>query len=410
MGTTLVHLADLFTKAEHPLAIAGGSALGGANGLAVAQLTLALNALVDNLGQTGGVSIAATPDFTSTMRDMKNLVDRMKAGELQAIFIHGANPVFELPSSLGFTEALKNVSHVISFSSYQDETARLSDYILPDHTPLESFGYQSALTGSDRPVLSSLQPVVAPLYETRATADVLLAAVKNYGSTLAERLPFTDEVDFIQQGLSSIIDTPNGIYQAEEVKTFWAKWLQNGGWWTTEPVLKAPDALTVMEVPVTVKPAAEPPSGYHLNLVVYATNLGDGSGANRPWLQETPNPLTTAMWGSWVEINPDTARELGIEDDDIVRITSSVGEVEAPAYLYPGIRLDTIAIPFGQGHSMLGRYAQERGCNPMKLLEVTLNEAGEIAFGVTYVKVTKTGSRKHLARAESRHGIYGEKE
>jgi hypothetical protein len=46
----------------------------------------------------------------------------------------------------------------------------------------------------------------------------------------------------------------------------------------------------------------------------------------------------------------------------------------------------------------------------MKLLEVTLNEAGEIAFGVTYVKVTKTGSRKHLARAESRHGIYGEEE
>ncbi len=70
------------------------------------------------------------------------------------------------------------------------------------------------------------------------------------------------------------------------------------------------------------------------------------------------------MWNTWVEMNPETADELGIENDDVVRIVSEAGEVEAPVYLYPAIRPDTIAMPFGQGHTAYGRYAQGRGANP----------------------------------------------
>ena len=36
----------------------------------------------------------------------------------------------------------------------------------------------------------------------------------------------------------------------------------------------------------------------------------DGSLAHLPWLQELPDPLTSAMWSSWVEINPQTAERL----------------------------------------------------------------------------------------------------
>ena len=97
------------------------------------------------------------------------------------------------------------------------------------------------------------------------------------------------------------------------------------------------------------------------HLVTFPTQLGDGSGANRPWLQETPNPSTTVMWNSWVEINPKTAEELGVHDDDIVKVKSPTGEIEAVVYLFPAIRPDTVAIPFGQGHTALGRWAEGRG-------------------------------------------------
>jgi molybdopterin-containing oxidoreductase family iron-sulfur binding subunit len=135
--------------------------------------------------------------------------------------------------------------------------------------------------------------------------------------------------------------------------------------------------------------------------------LSDGSGANKPWLQETPDPTTTVMWNSWVEIHPDTAEQLGIMDNDIVRISSPYGELEVPVYLYPAIRPDTVAIPFGQGHTAYGRYAQGRGANLAALFGSNANKAGGLACTGIKVKITKTGRQHTLARMESRLGVYG---
>jgi formylmethanofuran dehydrogenase subunit D len=132
------------------------------------------------------------------------------------------------------------------------------------------------------------------------------------------------------------------------------------------------------------------------------------AGANKPWLQELADPTTTVMWNSWVEINPEIAHELGIENDDVVKIISEAGEVEAPVYLYPAIRPDTIAMPFGQGHTAYGRYAQQRGANPANLLDQHFNQAGDLAFAGMKVRIEKTGRKQVLSRLESRIGVYGE--
>ena len=79
-----------------------------------------------------------------------------------------------------------------------------------------------------------------------------------------------------------------------------------------------------------------------------------------------------------------------------------------PVYLYPAIRPDTIAIPFGQGHTAYGRYAEGRGANPLDLVSPMFNEAGDLAFAGMKVKVVKTGKKHELARLESKLGVYGE--
>jgi anaerobic selenocysteine-containing dehydrogenase len=136
--------------------------------------------------------------------------------------------------------------------------------------------------------------------------------------------------------------------------------------------------------------------------------LGE-AGANKPWLQELPDPTTTVMWNTWVEMNPETAHELHIENDDVVKIISEAGEVEAPVYLYPAIRPDTIAMPFGQGHTAYGRYAAGRGVNPVKLLGSHFNEAGDLAFAGMKVRIEKIeGKQQLLSRLESRIGVYNE--
>jgi len=135
------------------------------------------------------------------------------------------------------------------------------------------------------------------------------------------------------------------------------------------------------------------------------------AGANKPWLQELPDPTTTVMWNTWIEMNPETAHELGIENDDVVRVSSEAGEVEAYVYLYPAIRPDTIAMPFGQGHTAYGRYAEKRGVNPADVLGAHFNGAGDLAFAGMKVKVEKVSSAVRgvgLSRMESRMGVYGE--
>ena len=78
-------------------------------------------------------------------------------------------------------------------------------------------------------------------------------------------------------------------------------------------------------------------------------SFGDGSLAHLPWLQELPDVLTSAMWSSWVEINPTTGDHLGIKQGDLVELASPQGTLRAPAILSPGIAPDMVAMPVGQG-------------------------------------------------------------
>jgi anaerobic selenocysteine-containing dehydrogenase len=410
----LTRLATVFADASQPLAIPGGSAFGESNGLEAAQAVLALNALAGNLGKSGGVFLTPmsqvhpeVPWLPNTFADLPGLINRMNNGEVKALFIHGINPLFELPAPLGFRNALAKVPQVISFASFPDETSQQADYIFPDHTPLESWGYQKTGNGADRSVVSGSQPVVAPFYNTKATADVLLAAVQAIGGTLADAVPYKDEVDFLQSSLVPLVKQ-DGFYNTPEINSFMAKFQQYGGWWDAQSKLDIPEGANSLSFPISQASGKFDGDGDYYLFLFMSPILGDGSGANKPWLQETPDPTTTVMWNSWVEINPVSAEVLGVTDDDIVKITSPRGSIEAVVYRYPAIRLDTIAIPFGQGHSAYGRYAEGRGVNPHDLLSLLVNGADNLAYGATKVLIEKTGRKRQISRLESRLGVYGE--
>lgn len=409
----LRRLAQVFSTAGHPLAIPGGPALAASNGLEAGESILTLNALVNNLGQTGGVFLtpdlpvhADNPKIPNTLTDIQDLVQRMNSGGVKALFIHGVNPVYELPVSLGFIQALSKVPLIVSFASFPDETAMQADYVFPDHTGLEAWGYQKILMGADRPVISGLQPVVAPFYDTRATVDVFLAAIQAIGGDLATAVPYKDEVEFLQEALLDLIPE-RGFFNAQDIQSFWELWQQNGGWWNQTAGLGSPVAQNALANRLGQSAPEFDGEGEFYLMPFFSTLLSDGSGANKPWLQETPDPTTTVVWNSWVEINPDTADRLGVADDDVVRVTSPFGELEASVYRYPAIRPDTIAIPFGQGHTAYGRYAQNRGANLVKLLGTRVNATGDLALSSVKVKIENTGRKLPLARFESHLGVYG---
>jgi anaerobic selenocysteine-containing dehydrogenase len=408
----LERIAAMFIKAQHPLVIPGGAALGLSNGLATAEAVLTLNAFADNYGKTGGVFISPlSPDEDeyhrpANSKEMSAFVGKLISGAVKVLFVHGVNPVFELPASFGFVDALAKVKQVISFATFPDETALHADYVFPDHHGLESWGYQRVAAGVSQSTLSGAQPVVSPYYNTRSAVDLLLASAQLTGGRLATALPFKDEVEFIQSKLVNLISATDGSFSAPEINTFTAYFQQFGGWWKTADGLATPstaDALNKNVDPGQAKFAGE---GQFFFLPFVSPTLGE-AGANKPWLQELPDPTTTVMWNTWVEMNPKTAEELGLTDDDVVRIVSEAGALEVPVYRYPAIRPDTIAMPFGQGHTAYGQYAAGRGVNPTDLLGGIFNEAGDLAFAGMRVKIEKTSRKQPLSRLESIIGVYG---
>jgi anaerobic selenocysteine-containing dehydrogenase len=408
---TLETVAKRVAEVQSPLAIPGGAALGQSNGLSTAEAVLALNALTNNFSKPGGVSISPlSPNQDEYYRlasaqEMSDFIAKMKAGSIKVLFVHGVNPVFELPKALGFAEALASVPQVISFSTFPDETAVTSDYIFPDHHGLESWGYQRAVTGTSQSVLSGAQPVVSPYFNTRATADVLIAATQLAGGTFAQALPFADEVEFIQSKLTNLLGE-SGSFSASEINVFASYFQQHGGWWKDAGELTAASSAEALGKSVGSSNAQFNGDGEFFFLPFVSPTMAE-AGANKPWLQELPDPTTTVTWNTWVEINPETARKLGIENDDIVQIISEAGSVEAAVYLYPAIRPDVIAMPFGQGHTAYGQFAAGRGANPADVLGVHFNEAGDLAFASMKVSVKKTGKKHELARMEGKLGVYG---
>jgi anaerobic selenocysteine-containing dehydrogenase len=180
----------------------------------------------------------------------------------------------------------------------------------------------------------------------------------------------------------------------------WTDAQEKGGWWGTlpEPVRLKPDTTSVVRLKPDTASGSDAqfdgdPAQYPFHFLPYPSNqFLDGSLAHLPWLQEMPDPLTSAMWSSWVEINPATAAKLGIVQGDVVDVTSPHGTVRTAAYLSPGIAPDLLAMPAGQGHTTFTRYASGRGANPVDLLApVTEQSTGAVAWAATRVKIARVG-------------------
>jgi anaerobic selenocysteine-containing dehydrogenase len=105
-------------------------------------------------------------------------------------------------------------------------------------------------------------------------------------------------------------------------------------------------------------------------------------------MQELPDPVSSAMWGLPVEIDPGTAAKLKIATGDWVSVESPYGKIEAPAYVHPAAVPGVVSMAIGDGHSHYGRYASGRGANPLSILAPTWEKnTGMLAFGATRVRL-----------------------
>lgn len=403
---TITRLADTFASSEPSLAIGGGSAGNHSNGVETLVAVNALNYLVGNLGKPGGLVFnpaaagQASQPHQASLRDMLALAEDARQGQIEVLVINGVNPVFTMPNGTEFGEALAQIPLIVSLSSFMDETAALADVILPSHTYLESWGDSFPEPGVGIPTGSISQPVVAPLYNTKATGDTVLELSQRL--SFNEAIPWHDMEGCLKEGWRKIFSQRGGRAQAGGFDLFWRELCKAGAWGEearfegTYALDKAVIAGIGVQDPEFSGSADDYPFILHPYL---SMALHDGSAANLPWMQELPDPMTSVVYGSWVEINPSTAKKLGLVEGDLVDIESTEGSIRAPVYVYPAIMPDVVAMPIGQGHTKFGRYAENRGVNPIEILSSRVEEhSGGFASSATRIKITPTGDRVEIVK------------
>ena len=322
----------------------------------------ALNALVGSVGTEGGVSFM--PQSTPAAAPSRTLREALVQAPPAVLLLDDANPVFGAPAAWKVREWLRQVPFIASFGSFIDDTSTLADLLLPDHSFLESWVDATPESGAATLVATTAAPVMRPLYDTRATPDVLLDAVRRLKQPPTPPLPWQT----FEEMLQAPVATP-----------------------PPARVVPAPPAAAVAPTawhrPVLAGDAAE----YPFQFLPFASQaLLDGSLAHLPWLQELPDPLTTAMWSTWIEMNGQAAARLGIAEGDIVEVASTHGSLRAPVVVSPGIGPESVAMPVGQGHETFTRYASGRGANPLAILApVAEGATGQLAWAATRVKVTR---------------------
>ncbi len=315
----------------------------------------------------------------SSYAELTSAAQRMAAGSVPIAFVRHANPAYTSPKAAGFAAAFAKVPFKVSFSSMPDETSALCDLILPDNHWLESWGDAVSVPGQ----LSLQQPTLDPVFDTKATTDVLIELAKK-DTALASRYNVTDyRTWYISKfaGGSSAFTTA-----------------------LTKPMVAGSPLVAATTKGATIAaspaPALASTTGEYFLVVYPSPTLGDGRGANKPWLQELPDPVTKLAWQSWVEVHPQTFKKLGLKEGQHLTVETAAGKITAPVYRYMGVRPDTVAVALGQGHSGYGRFAQNIGVNALDLLASGWDTAGGLALTTTKAKVTVGADVSQLVTTE----------
>jgi len=391
------------------VAIAGNGLMNSANATAAFTIVETLNAQVGSRCVGFGTAAIAPPAPNSGgarggagFRGVQQLVQAMQGGGIGALLILGQpNPVFTLPAAVGFTDALAKVPFIAALTPFEDETTAWADVVLPTRTFLEDWGdHVPPVIPAGTRMATLRQPIIDPQFvgghgqvqkdvfqpwmDTRPLGDLLTDLAARMGKKMTDG-----------DSRAAVRRTWAGIGQADltadttENDTKWVGALADGGVWSPPAPNSGGAAPTPSPSPVPGEGSQSGPGAFALHLYpqIYHT---DGRHANLGWMQENPDPMTMAVWNSWVEINMQVAHSLGIRTGDIVRLTTPHGSIDVPAIPFPAIHPGAVAMPIGQGHTVYGRNAAGRGTNPLAILDPMADSAtGALAYGATSVTLKK---------------------
>jgi anaerobic selenocysteine-containing dehydrogenase len=390
------------------------------NGVDTARAALALNALLGSIeNPEGGLRLAPTPPLrawsepelddaarrglaTPRPAALDALADEIDAHPPAAALLYHANPAYARPQPRRWRDALARVPLVVSFSPYLDETVdSVAHLVLPDHTYLERHEDAIPAPGLARSVVGVRVPAVTPLYDTRATGDVLVDLARRLGGSVARSFPWTSARDAIEERLLGLHDARRGTITARTHRGGFLDAIYAAGFWAEAD--EAPAGAVTFAFPSTWSPPSwdGDPIDYPLALLAYRPlGYAEGSGANQPWLRMLSPRPGIGEWSFAASVSP-VDLPAGMKEGERIRVESPHGAVELPVHVDKRLAPGTVAIPTGGGHQALGRWARAFGVNVMDLLRLAPAPSGASMLCSTRVRITRRGEPAHHRRRTS---------
>ncbi|HET6841712.1 MAG TPA: TAT-variant-translocated molybdopterin oxidoreductase [Candidatus Angelobacter sp.] len=344
---------------------------------AVNALAHAINAALGNTGQTVSyidpVEVAAVEHGHS----IRELVDDVNAGRVDALVMIGGNPVYDAPVDLEFEKALGKIKVAIQLSLYRNETTDHVHWHIPAAHYLESWSDARAYDGT----VTIIQPMIRPLYDGKSAHELLAVFGDNPGASDYELV--------------------RGYWKTQhtgaDFDMWWKRTVHDG------QIAGSASPARQVSARLAALPAPENAGAEDIEIVFRPDpTIYDGSFINNGWLQTTPKPLTHNTWDNVAMISPAMAQRMKLDQvkdqadhqsdaQNILEIEFQGRKVEVPYWAQPGHPDYAVTLFLGYGQTRTGRTGRDADANTSR---------GYNAYSVRPVSAQYSGGAGKVVRTD----------
>lgn len=319
--------------------------------------------------------------------------------QIRAMITVAGNPVVSTPHAAQLDAALAELEFMVSVDIYLNETTRHANVILPSPSALEKDHYDiGLLIYAVRNIANYSEPVLTPEASMPQEWEILVtlgAILQGLGTNVdpsviddqiltgmvtsavsqSSSLIFGREVSEIVELLSR--DGRNGTARMMD---FILQTGPYGAGFGSQPkglsldyLLANPHGVDLGPLEPRIPEMLRTPSGRielsppqmiaDMERLEKSIDSHDSSQmllvgrrelkSNNSWMHNIA-VLTKGSLSCTAQLNPNDAQRLGINNGDLVRITSRVGQIEIPAEVTDSVTKGVVSVPHGWGHDMAG--------------------------------------------------------
>ncbi|GLX86621.1 dehydrogenase [Thalassotalea loyana] len=272
-------------------------------------------------------------------------------GQIKALFTIAGNPVLSTPSGQHLAKAFEQLDYMVCIDIYLNETTKHADIILPATTGIENSHYDIFFNSFS---VRNTAKYSAPLFEKDENQKADWEILQELANALtgSEKDIYTPEMildmelrkgPYGETGMSleKLIDNPHGIDIGPLKPCLKQRILTQDGKINLAPDLYLTDLPRLQSV--LTRPARD--EDYPFELISRRLVKSHNSWTqNSARLVKGRNPVT-------LEIHPNDATALGLEQGQMVKVNSAVGSVQLPVDITNDVLAGVVTMPQGWGHN-----------------------------------------------------------